>query len=502
MNDIVTTIYAYTGEHGLNFEAGEKLNVLERGENGWWRGALLKDGGDSTDGSLEGWFPSSYVENTGDLKLSDSSVTSSPVISDAALPPNWKTTIAADGRAYYYNEVTQETTWSLPMSPTKSPPATFPKRHTISQCSSIKKPTSPTIKVESYSLSPSPDKKTEGRSATDSGYSSIGSPSLSSSRESIDARSVGSTGSGGNRRRRKTMAMNLTPSRPQFFNYPTIEESSEQTPLNQLDISFCDNFWDDLGESTGFDLVRSYIQKGKSNCKEMADFFRERAAIEDGYAKNLLRLAHGQHGNQEKGSCGEAWQKMKKGLEEEAQFHQELSLSLMQGLEKTLTEYAERPIFIEKKDVKRIDAIIHDDRKKVASRFKDLEKQRVALKERQAKINLLTKQQDISKAQKKIAASVDDLKRSIDDFNDAQRKWIDDTVLGLMELEKKESERIQFIQKKLEMYTELGKTAFDGDSQTMTNILESVKKIDPVIDRKAFVDGNRTGIIRPIDIKK
>ena len=69
MNDIVTTIYAYTGEHGLNFEAGEKLNVLERGENGWWRGALLKDG-DSTDGSLEGWFPSSYVENTGDLKLS------------------------------------------------------------------------------------------------------------------------------------------------------------------------------------------------------------------------------------------------------------------------------------------------------------------------------------------------------------------------------------------------------------------------------------------------
>ena len=56
----------------------------------------------------------------------------------------------------------------MPMSTTlmKTPPATLPKRHTISQCSNIKKPTSPTIKVESHSLSPSPDEKTEGRSAT------------------------------------------------------------------------------------------------------------------------------------------------------------------------------------------------------------------------------------------------------------------------------------------------------------------------------------------------
>ena len=66
MTDIVQTIYAYQGEHGLNFEAGDKIQVKERGENGWWRGTLLKNG-DSTDGELsekEGWFPSSYVENT------------------------------------------------------------------------------------------------------------------------------------------------------------------------------------------------------------------------------------------------------------------------------------------------------------------------------------------------------------------------------------------------------------------------------------------------------
>lgn len=64
MTDIVQAIYEYTGEHGLNFGPGEKINVLERGENGWWRGALVKY--DTTDGqaTIEGWFPSSYVQQT------------------------------------------------------------------------------------------------------------------------------------------------------------------------------------------------------------------------------------------------------------------------------------------------------------------------------------------------------------------------------------------------------------------------------------------------------
>ena len=33
---------------------------------------------------------------------------------------------------------------------------------------------------------------------------------------------------------------------------------------------------EDLGESTGFDIVRGHINKGKINCREMAEFFKER----------------------------------------------------------------------------------------------------------------------------------------------------------------------------------------------------------------------------------
>lgn len=72
MADIVQTLYPYEGEHGFTFSAGEKIHVKERGEDGWWRGTLLKHG-DLINGEIpgrEGWFPSTYVESTEDLNTS------------------------------------------------------------------------------------------------------------------------------------------------------------------------------------------------------------------------------------------------------------------------------------------------------------------------------------------------------------------------------------------------------------------------------------------------
>jgi len=45
--------------------------------------------------------------------------------------------------------------------------------------------------------------------------------------------------------------------------------------------------------------------------KDMMEFFRERAAIEEQYAKNLLKLSRSTLGDQEEGSVGRAWQSLK-----------------------------------------------------------------------------------------------------------------------------------------------------------------------------------------------
>ena len=40
--------------------------------------------------------------------------------SDVNLPPNWRTARDSDGKEYYFNELTGETSWSLPEA---EPPA-------------------------------------------------------------------------------------------------------------------------------------------------------------------------------------------------------------------------------------------------------------------------------------------------------------------------------------------------------------------------------------------
>ena len=86
MTDIVHSIYAYDGDNGFNFGAGEKIRVKERGENGWWRGTVLSQS-DSTNGEIEekeGWFPSSYVEGAGNVnaQVNDLYICSATVLSN------------------------------------------------------------------------------------------------------------------------------------------------------------------------------------------------------------------------------------------------------------------------------------------------------------------------------------------------------------------------------------------------------------------------------------
>ena len=48
-------IYPYTAqqEGDLTFNYGDTIIVMERLDNGWWRGCL---------GDQDGWFPGTYVE--------------------------------------------------------------------------------------------------------------------------------------------------------------------------------------------------------------------------------------------------------------------------------------------------------------------------------------------------------------------------------------------------------------------------------------------------------
>lgn len=151
---IVTALYDYQGsdDNSLSFTAGDVIRVLNQLESGWWNGICR---------GQRGWFPSNYVSvpatiATSDLNKDEETMpndTGAPeakrqskqppqtpmsaqsesstfsfskamaslnidqvfFISDTlqALPNNWTQKVSNDGKVYFLNSMTGETTWSI-----------------------------------------------------------------------------------------------------------------------------------------------------------------------------------------------------------------------------------------------------------------------------------------------------------------------------------------------------------------------------------------------------
>ena len=61
-HEIVRALYSYVSQTGIKFDAGQVINVFEKGEDGWWWGEVQES-------DSEGWFPASYVTAISQVSL-------------------------------------------------------------------------------------------------------------------------------------------------------------------------------------------------------------------------------------------------------------------------------------------------------------------------------------------------------------------------------------------------------------------------------------------------
>ncbi|TRY95436.1 hypothetical protein DNTS_014172, partial [Danionella cerebrum] len=95
------SLNAFTGVahvHSLRFNAGERILITRAvEEDGWWEG--------ERDGE-RGWFPSSYVR----IEEEEEEV----------LPCHWRSLVSPEGRTYFHNTLTHETSWNKPSRVSRS----------------------------------------------------------------------------------------------------------------------------------------------------------------------------------------------------------------------------------------------------------------------------------------------------------------------------------------------------------------------------------------------
>uniref|UniRef100_A0A8D0GIZ7 Growth arrest specific 7 n=1 Tax=Sphenodon punctatus TaxID=8508 RepID=A0A8D0GIZ7_SPHPU len=375
------------------------------------------------------------------------------------LPPGWQSYMSPQGRKYYVNAYTNETTWERPNSLPGTPRSPVKHKNTLPAGTE----TGPKGQLG----------KDSWRFRTSESFYGV---------------------------------INCV-------TFPHPDVMPEQQLLKPSEWSYCDYFWadkkDPQGNSTvsGFEILLQKQIKGKQMQKEMAEFVRERIKIEEEYAKNLSKLSQNSLAAQEEGTLGEAWVQLKKSLADEAEVHLKFSSKLQSEVEKPLLNFRENF----KKDMKKYDHHIADLRKQLASRYAAVEKARKALTERQRDLEMKTqqleiklsnkKEEEIKKARRKSTQAGDELMRCVDLYNQAQSKWFEEMVTTSLEIERLEVERVEMIQQHLCQYTQLRHETDMFNQSTVEPVDQLLRKVEPAKDRELWVKEHKTGDIRPVDME-
>ncbi|XP_061823126.1 growth arrest-specific protein 7-like isoform X1 [Nerophis lumbriciformis] len=461
------SLYPFSAEQhqqGLSFDAGEMIKVVQSPPGGWWEGE--KDG-------ARGWFPSSYVQ----VFERTASLSQLPVedIKDP-LPPHWKCYMSPQGRRYYVNTTNNETTWERPSSVPGTPKSSLRHKSSLQAVNGV-----------------------NGGSLEHPHNSLI-------RKSSTEPQCPGSTSPTRKQNKETTVTINCV-------TFPLPASMPEQQLLKPNEWSYCDYFWTDKKDAqcnyyiTGFEVLVQKQFKGKQMQKEMAEFVRERIKIEEEYAKNLSKLSQIPLASQEEGTLGDAWAQLKKSLADEAEVHLKFSSKLQSEVEKPLLSFRENF----KKDMKRLDHHIADLRKQLVGRYTLVEKARKALADRQKELELKTQQlelklsnkieEDIKKARRKSTQAGDELMRCVDLYNQSQSKWFEEMVTTSLELERLEVERVEMIRQHLCQYTTLRHETDMFNQSTMEPVDQLLQCVDPTKDRAVWVQENKTGDVRPVDIE-
>ncbi|KAM4754124.1 F-BAR domain only protein 2-like [Cyanocitta cristata] len=109
---------------------------------------------------------------------------------------------------------------------------------------------------------------------------------------------------------------------------------------------FVDSFWGE--RNSGFDVLYHNMKHGHLSTKDLADFIRERAAIEEAYSRSMTKLAKSVSNYTQLGTFAPVWDVFKTSTEKLASCHLDL-MRRLQELIKEVNKYGDEQIKTYKK---------------------------------------------------------------------------------------------------------------------------------------------------------
>uniref|UniRef100_A0A8C6SLP8 Growth arrest specific 7 n=1 Tax=Neogobius melanostomus TaxID=47308 RepID=A0A8C6SLP8_9GOBI len=437
------SLYPFSGEqhsHGLGFDAGDVIRVVQALPGGWWEGE--KDG-------ARGWFPSSYVQ------VLEKAASLSPLPEEELkepLPPHWRCYMSPQGRKYYVNTANNVNGFHSGGSP-------LHQDHSSVRRSSTE-PQSP------GSTSPTRKQHKDGTVTVNC----VTFPLLSCLSEQ----------------------QLLKPDEWSYCDYFWADRKDTQgnSALTGFEVLLQKQLKGKHMQKEMAEFIRERIKIEEEYAKSLSRLSQcplgghEEGTLGEAWAQLKKSLA----------DEAEVHIKFSSKLQSEVE---KPFLTFRENFKKDMKRLDHHISDLRKQLVGRFTSV-EKARKALAERQKELE---LKTQQMDIKVNNSKMEEDIKKARRKSTQAGDELMRCVDLYNQSQSKWFEEMVTTSLELERLEVERVEMVRQHLCQYTTLRHETDMFNQSTMEPVDKLLQCVDPMQDRERWVRENKTGEVRPVNLE-
>ncbi|GAB1605722.1 Hypothetical predicted protein, partial [Argonauta hians] len=282
--------------------------------------------------------------------------------------------------------------------------------------------------------------------------------------------------------------------------------------------NFVDCFWvnnaDEYISTAGFDVVWKRMKCSQKLGKDLEEYLKSLAKIENEYSKSLSRLNKTSEIGEDLGMMGQSWIKMKSEFDQVAAIHEELSSILSSQVEKikTLNEFQEE----KKRKCKEAVRKLHSQNSTLYNRALNAEK---VYKQKFLENIQCKKQYESSKSFSLSAKDTEKLcskhnkavqskenadylyKNLVDQLQDCHRTFETEIQQSLIDFQKLEEDRIDMQRNMLWVVLNSRSQVSVEEDMCYENARKTLEQCDIQRDITDFVTNHQTGFVRPACLK-
>ncbi|WVF72380.1 hypothetical protein IAT40_007195 [Kwoniella sp. CBS 6097] len=277
-----------------------------------------------------------------------------------------------------------------------------------------------------------------------------------------------------------------------------------EAELSDPKMDFCNAFWG-TGDR-GFDVVMTRLRGAGRTVEELRSYWKERAAIEEDYAKRLTKLSRTTLGKDEVGDLADALQHLLAETAQQANYHSSLGNEIRQTVEQPTTELGSRLHNLKKG----LQASVEKAYKNKGLQEQHVQKARERYEQDCLKLNSYTAQssltqgKELDKIQSKlervrqtIGANEQDFRQFVRVLEQTQAKWEGEWKGFCDHVQDLEEDRLALTKDLVWTYANAVSQVCVEDDSSCERIREKLEQFEPQNDMLNFVKGWGTGDMIP-----